>query len=158
MLFTNGVRVQERLEVYEFRHKIMIQCKTSSCLTATSISPYLRSFISQDFSPTLPYFSTKPTNRQGNSLAFCFGAVTCDCDRDIFLLEYVGGMRYIVADQRIQFPINLPYFQVLYNFSEGRDYGKSLRDYERGGFLLSVCLSTVVNIVKICQNSIEKHE
>ena len=37
----------------------------------------------------------------------------------------------------MQFTTNLPYFQVLYNFSERRDYEKSLRDYERGGFLLS---------------------
>jgi len=51
-------------------------------------------------------------------------------------------MKYIslygLADRRMQFPTNLPYFQFLYNFSERRDYEKSLRDYESGGFPLSI--------------------
>ena len=40
-------------------------------------------------------------------------------------------MKYIslygLADRRMEFPTNLPYFQFLYNFSERRDYEKSLR-------------------------------
>ena len=49
--------------------------------------------------------------------------------------RYAGSMKYIslygLADRRMQFPTNLPYFQFLYNFSERRDYEKSLRDYEK---------------------------
>jgi len=56
--------------------------------------------------------------------------------------RYAGSMKYIslygLADRRMQFPTNLPYFQFLYNFSERRDYEKSLRDYESGGFPLSI--------------------